>query len=174
MYILALSESSWSTSLKIIFLFHRRMHRPLYSMRAVLDGHLFNFPASTNNNISHSARSPRGWRWQTNVWANCRFYIHLLSGFPVGTANNYDHYTFLKKSHYLLPIWRFSSRLIQRGHRISQLMNAEESAERLTFSSFMKKECEVLNMWVIYIYFVKIMNCSYVKNEDLYIVNSCE
>ena len=160
MYILALSESSWSISLKIIFLFHRKMHRPLCSMRAVLDGHLFNFPASTNNNISHSTRSPWGWRWQTNVWANCRFYIHLLSGFPVGTANNYDHYTFLKKSHYLLPIWRFSSRLIQRGHRISQLMNAEESAERLTFSSFMKKECEVLNMWVIYIYFVKIMNCS--------------
>ena len=35
-----------------------------------------------------------------------------------------------KKSHYLLPIWRFSSRLVQRGHRISQQLNdTKESAE---------------------------------------------
>ena len=128
MYILALSESSWSISLKIIFLFHRRMHRPLYSMRTVLDGHLFNLPASTNNNISHSARSPRGWRWQTNVWANCRFHIHLLCGFPVGTADNYDHDTLKKNptSFYLfggsLPDWFKEDIAFLNWDEVSDLM----------------------------------------------------
>ena len=149
MYILAHSESSWSTSLKIIFLFHRKMHRPLYSMRAVLDGHLFNFPASTNNNISHSTRSPRGMKmtnkrlgklsflhsptlwisrgngkqlWSLHIFEKIPLpFTYLAVLFPIDSKVRTSHFSTIWTQKKVQKVWYFHEKRVWGPQHVSHL-----------------------------------------------------